>query len=51
MRGFVAIDERIGGEEAFGVDSGHAAGSGCGDGLAINVILAIAAGEDSGGCS
>src|SRR4051812_7184362 len=35
-------------EVLLGIDRGHAAGSGCGDGLAIHVVLDVAAGEDAG---
>ena len=36
------------GKEPFGVDRGHAAGAGGGDGLAIDRILRVAAGENAG---
>src|SRR5579875_3018692 len=35
------------GEKALGFESGHAAGAGGGDGLAIAVILNVAGGEDA----
>ena len=31
---------------ALGVDGGHAAGAGGGDGLAVDVVLDVATGED-----
>ena len=34
-------------EPALGVDGGHAAGAGGGDGLAVDVVLDVAAGEDA----
>src|SRR5258708_6905251 len=41
--GFVAF----GGQEAFALDGGHAAGAGGGDGLAVFVVQDVAAGVDA----
>src|SRR5690606_22540108 len=42
------LDGAVLGEPALGVDGGHAAGAGGGDGLAVDVVLRVAAGEDAG---
>ena len=36
------------GEEALGVERGHAAGAGCGDRLPVGVILNVAGCEEAG---
>ena len=35
-------------QKSFRLDGGHAAGAGGGDGLAVNAILHVAGGENSG---